>query len=175
MGKNVRSGILELCARIALFQAFGKSIDWGDDYRGSGGPLHLETPDCDNPLFDAFFQAGRQAGYPLTDDVNGFQQEGFGKFDRTTFRGRRFNAARAYLHPVLERSNLTVQCQVLVRRIILKRKEPLGLKSLKEGRQESFVARKLSVVEELLTSSVASTFGCWKSFSIGAFGYRCCT
>ena len=136
---------------LPYFKRLENRLIGGDDYRGSGGPLHLETPDCDNPLFDAFFQAGRQAGYPLTDDVNGFQQEGFGKFDRTTFRGRRFNAARAYLHPVLERSNLTVQCQVLVRRIILKRKEPLGLKSLKEGRQESFVVRKLSVVEELST------------------------
>ena len=54
----------------------------GDDYRGDSGPLHLETPDCDNPLFEAFFQAAEEAGYPRTDDVNGYQQEGFGRFDR---------------------------------------------------------------------------------------------
>ena len=53
--------------------------------------------------------AWQQAGYPVTDDVNGFQQEGFGRFDRTTYRGRRWNAARAYVHPVKNRRNLKVR------------------------------------------------------------------
>ena len=59
-----------------------------------------------NPLFGAFFEAVQQAGYPITDDVNGYQQEGFAKFDRNVRRGRRLSAARAYLHPVMHRKNL---------------------------------------------------------------------
>ena len=73
-------------------------------YRAVGGPQSLTTPKCDNPLFDAFFESVQEAGYTLTDDVNGYQQEGFSKFDATIYR-RRQSAARAYVHPVLNRKN----------------------------------------------------------------------
>jgi choline dehydrogenase len=106
----------------------------GDDYRGEDGPLHLETPECASPLFEAFFQAAEQAGYPRTEDVNGYQQEGFGRFDRTTWRGRRWNAARAYLHPVLSRPNLEVRCGVLVRRIVFEGTRAVGVEVLDRGR-----------------------------------------
>ena len=56
-------------------------------YRAVGGPQSPTTPKCDNPLFDAFFESVQEAGYPLTDDVNGYQQEGFSKFDATIYRG----------------------------------------------------------------------------------------
>jgi choline dehydrogenase len=69
-------------------------------WRGGDGPLYLETGPATNPLFKAFFDAAKQAGYPLTKDVNGFQQEGFGMFDRNIKNGRRWSASRAYLHPV---------------------------------------------------------------------------
>ena len=69
----------------------------------------LERGPADNPLFGAFFEAVQQAGYPLTDDVNGYRQEGFARFDRNIHRGRRLSAARAYLHPVMDRPNLTVR------------------------------------------------------------------
>ncbi len=59
----------------------------------------LERGPAENPLFGAFFEAAQQAGYPLTDDVNGYRQEGFSRFDRNIHRGRRLSAARAYLHP----------------------------------------------------------------------------
>jgi choline dehydrogenase len=108
----------------------------GDDYRGQGGPLNLETPQCDNPLFDAFFQSAAQAGYPLTDDVNGYQQEGFGKFDRTTLAGRRHNAARAYLHPVMDRPNLTVRTGVLVQKIVLEGTRAIGVEIEHGGQQQ---------------------------------------
>ena len=65
------------------------------------GPLVLERGPATNPLFGAFFEAVQQAGYPLTDDVNGFRQEGFAPFDRNIHNGRRLSAARAYLHPVM--------------------------------------------------------------------------
>src|SRR5688500_18269798 len=79
-----------------------------DQWRGGSGPLHLERGPATSPLFGAFFEAVQQAGYPLTDDVNGYRQEGFAKFDRNVKRGRRWSAARAYLHPVMNRKNLTV-------------------------------------------------------------------
>ena len=118
---------------LPYFKRLENRIIGGDDYRGEGGPLHLETPACENPLFDAFFQATQQAGYPFTEDVNGFQQEGFGKFDRTTFRGRRWNAARAYLHPVMDRPNLQVRCGALVRRIVFEGKRAVGVEISTKG------------------------------------------
>src|SRR6201997_2933588 len=77
-----------------------------DEWRGGDGPLVLERGPAEGPLFDAFFAAVQEAGYPLTDDVNGHRQEGFARFERTIHRGRRMSAARAYLHPVLGRPNL---------------------------------------------------------------------
>ncbi len=121
---------------LPYFKRLENRLIGGDDYRGSGGPLHLETPQCESPLFDAFFRATEEAGYPLTEDVNGYQQEGFGKFDRTTYRGRRFNAARAYLHPVMDRSNLTVRCHVLVRRIIFEGQRAVGVEISEKGQRK---------------------------------------
>src|ERR687895_22328 len=72
-----------------------------DDWRGGDGPLVLEQGPATNPLFGAFFEAVQQAGHPLTDDVNGYRQEGFARFDRNVHGGRRLSASRAYLHPVM--------------------------------------------------------------------------
>ncbi|MFE3999875.1 choline dehydrogenase [Nocardioides sp. YIM B13467] len=80
-----------------------------DQWRGGSGPLHLERGPASNPLFSAFFEAAQEAGYPLTDDVNGYRQEGFAPFDRNVKDGRRWSAARAYLHPVMNRPNLDVE------------------------------------------------------------------
>ena len=119
---------------LPYFKRIETRLVGGDEYRGSDGPLYLTTPDCDNPLFDAFFQSASQAGYPLTDDVNGYQQEGFGKFDRTTFRSRRFNAARAYLHPVMDRENLFVQCRSLVHRVVFEGNKAVGVEVSTSGK-----------------------------------------
>lgn len=86
-------------------------------HRGKSGPLFLERGPGVNPLFGALLAAAEQAGYPRTEDVNGFQQEGFALFDRNIRGGRRFSAARAYLHPVRHRPNLTVHTQILTHRI----------------------------------------------------------
>ena len=94
------------------------AADGADQFRGHSGPLELERGPATNPLFGAFFEAVQQAGYPITDDVNGFQQEGFAKFDRNVRRGRRLSAARAYLHPVMHRKNLTVTTRALVHRVL---------------------------------------------------------
>jgi choline dehydrogenase len=71
------------------------AADASDPMRGHDGPLVLERGPARNPLFTAFFEAVQQAGYPLTDDVNGYRQEGFAKFDRNIRKGRRLSAARA--------------------------------------------------------------------------------
>jgi choline dehydrogenase len=105
-----------------------------DAYQGAAGPLYLTTPDCANPLFDAFFSAVREAGYPVTSDVNGRQQEGFGKFDRTTYRGRRWNAARAYVHPVKNRRNLKIKCKAAATRILFQGKRAVGVEYVRGNR-----------------------------------------
>jgi choline dehydrogenase len=112
---------------LPYFKRFECRLAGADAYQGAVGPLYLTTPECDNPLFDAFFAAVQQAGYPLTTDVNGFQQEGFGRFDRTTYRGRRWNAARAYVHPVKHRRNLTVKCRAMATRILFKGRRAVGV------------------------------------------------
>ena len=88
-----------------------------DEWRGGDGPLVLEQGPATNPLFGAFFQSVQEAGYPLTEDVNGYRQEVFAKFDRNVHRGRRLSAARAYLHPVMGRPNLDVVTHAPVTRI----------------------------------------------------------
>jgi len=99
----------------------------GDLYRGSLGPLHVATGACRNPLHQAFIEAGRQAGYPVTADMNGFQQEGFGAMDRTTRRGRRWSTAKAYLRPALRRPNLTLRTGALTTRVRLDGTRAVGV------------------------------------------------
>jgi choline dehydrogenase len=96
-------------------------------FRGHDGPLVLERGPVANPLFSAFFEAVQQAGYPLTDDVNGYRQEGFAAFDRNLRRGRRLSAARAYLHPVLGRPNLEVRTRAMVNRVLFDGKRAVGV------------------------------------------------
>ena len=112
---------------LPYFRRLEHRLSGADEYHGDSGPLYLTTPTCNNPLFDAFFSAAQEAGYPLTDDVNGFMQEGFSSFDRTTYRGRRWSAARAYYHPVRQRPNLTVTCRALTTRILFEGRRAVGV------------------------------------------------
>jgi choline dehydrogenase len=98
-----------------------------DPFRGHSGPLVLERGPASNPLFEAFFTAGEQAGYPRTSDVNGYRQEGFAQFDRNISRGRRLSAARAYLHPVMHRPNLEVLTRTFVNRVIFEGNRATGV------------------------------------------------
>jgi choline dehydrogenase len=98
-----------------------------DQFRGHDGPLALERGPATNPLFQAFFEAGVQAGYSRTDDVNGYRQEGFAKFDRNIRRGRRLSAARAYLHPVMKRPNLDVITRAFVSKVLFEGKRAVGV------------------------------------------------
>jgi choline dehydrogenase len=100
-----------------------------NDFRGADGPLILERGPATSPLFQAFFEAVQQAGYPLTEDVNGFRQEGFGPFDRNINRGRRWSAARAYLHPVRNRPNLEVRTHTFVSKVLFDGKRAIGVEA----------------------------------------------
>ncbi|MEP3054686.1 choline dehydrogenase [Ascidiaceihabitans sp.] len=75
------------------------------EWRGTDGPLHVTRGPRENPLFKAFVEAGKQAGYEATDDYNGQKQEGFGPMEQTVHKGRRWSAANAYLRPALKREN----------------------------------------------------------------------
>jgi choline dehydrogenase len=119
---------------LPYFKKFETHLGDADEYHGKNGPLYLTTPECDNPLFGAFFEAVQQAGHPLTRDVNGYQQEGFGHFDATIYRGRRWNAARAYVHPVKRRENLTIKLHALATRILFDGTKAVGVEYLKGGK-----------------------------------------
>ncbi|MEX0709053.1 MAG: choline dehydrogenase, partial [Woeseia sp.] len=118
---------------LPYFRRMEHSLKGGDAYRGDEGPLYLTWPDCDGPLYDAFFEAVQQAGYPLTWDVNGYQQEGFSRFEATIYRGRRWNAARAYLHPLRDRSNLSVRLRAHATRLLFDGQRAVGVEFRQDG------------------------------------------
>lgn len=99
---------------LPYFKRMETCLAGADAWRGGSGPLLMERGPATSPLFGAFFEAVQQAGHPLTDDVNGYRQEGFAPFDRNVYRGRRLSAARAYLHPVKSRPNLRVETSAMV-------------------------------------------------------------
>ncbi len=100
----------------------------GDTYHGGDGPLFVSRPDMSvSPLCKAFIDAGVEAGYPYTPDVNGRQQEGFGAIDRTTRDGKRWSAARGYLSQALGRPNLTVVTGALTLSVLLEGRRATGV------------------------------------------------
>ncbi|MDX6451767.1 MAG: choline dehydrogenase [Gaiellaceae bacterium] len=112
---------------LPYFKRMEKCLAGADEWRGGDGPLQLERGPADGPLFGAFFDAVEEAGYPLTSDVNGYRQEGFAKFDRNIRKGRRLSAARAYLHPVLNRPNLEVRTRTFVERVVFEGTRAIGV------------------------------------------------
>jgi len=93
---------------VPYFKRMETSHGGQTGWRGTDGPLHVTRGPRQNPLYHAFVEAGRQAGYPVTQDYNGEQQEGFGPMEQTVYRGRRWSAATAYLKPALKRSNVSL-------------------------------------------------------------------
>jgi choline dehydrogenase len=100
---------------LPYFKRMETCLAGADEWRGGSGPLILERGPVENP----FFGAAQEAGYELTQDVNGFKQEGFAAFDRNVSRGRRISASTAYLHPVMDRPNLTVLTRAHVTKVIM--------------------------------------------------------
>jgi choline dehydrogenase len=121
---------------LPYFRRMENSSKADGRHRGGDGPLRLTWPACDNPLFAAFFEAVQQAGYPLSDDVNGYRQEGFARFESTIHDGRRWSAAQAYLHPVRQRDNLDVVCKAQAGRVLLDGKRAVGIAYRYRGQRE---------------------------------------
>jgi choline dehydrogenase len=119
---------------LPYFKRMETCLAGADEWRGGSGPLLLERGPATNPLFGAFFAAAQEAGYPLTDDVNGYRQEGFAKFDRNVYRGRRYSAARAYLHPVMGRKNLDVHTLAFTTRVRFEGDRAVGVDYTRFGR-----------------------------------------
>ncbi len=125
-----------------------------DPYHGAGGPLAVQAPDLGRaPLAERFVAAALEAGYPASADPNGERQEGFGRVDRTTRRGRRCSAARAYLDPARHRPNLHILTGALVRRIVFDGDRAIGVEYSREGRSE----RAHATVEVILAAGAINT------------------
>ena len=108
--------------------------EFGEDlYRGGSGPLHVSRGKSENPLHEAWLAAGQEAGYPLTEDMNGYQQEGVGRMDMTTHKGMRWSAASAYLRPALKRPNLETKTGVIVTKVLLEGKKAVGVEIIDKG------------------------------------------
>ncbi|WGD28676.1 choline dehydrogenase [Ancylobacter sp. WKF20] len=116
--------------------------DGGDEYRGSDGPLATRYGTLENPLYRAFIEAAQQAGYPASDDVNGYQQEGFGRMDMTVKDGVRWSAANAYLKPAMKRPNLRVETHARVERILFEGRRAVGVQWSRGGKSHTLRAAR---------------------------------
>ncbi len=122
------------------------------DWRGSDGPLHISRGPRNNPLHAAFVEAGRQAGYPVTEDYNGHQQEGFGPMDMTVYKGRRWSAANAYLKPALKRESCDL-VKGLARKVVIENGRAVGVE-ISRGGQVQVIRANVEVI--LAASSLNS-------------------
>ena len=113
-----------------------------DAYRGDAGPLTTAHGRKSNPLYDAFIEAGRQAGYGVSADLNGERQEGFGALGMTVRNGVRSSTANAYLRPAMKRSNLRVVTHALATRIAFEGRRAVGVHYLSRGREQKARARR---------------------------------
>jgi choline dehydrogenase len=106
-----------------------------NDYRGGSGPLHVSRGTSGNLLHDVFIEAGRQAGHGVTEDVNGFRQEGVGPFEMTIHKGNRWSAASAYLRPALKErpERLSIKDSVLVHKVLFDGTRAIGVEVSQKG------------------------------------------
>ncbi|MFY0642524.1 MAG: choline dehydrogenase [Bermanella sp.] len=125
---------------------FKKAESWafgGDEYRGDTGPLATNNGNnMQNPLYTAFIEAGKQAGYDFTADYNGRQQEGFGPMHMTVKNGVRWSTSNAYLRPAMKRDNLTVMTHALVHKVLLENKRAIGVRVEQKGRVQDIIAKQ---------------------------------
>jgi choline dehydrogenase len=135
----------------------------GPEFRGVDGPLHVSRGRRKNPLFDAFIKAGEQAGYPVTQDYNGQQQEGFGPFEATIHKGRRWSAANAYLKPAMAGGNVHI-VRGFARRVVMEGKRAVGVEVdtragrqvIKAGREVIVAASSINTPKLLMLSGIGS-------------------
>ncbi|MBO9473614.1 choline dehydrogenase [Shimia sp. R10_1] len=138
--------VLPYFKRMETWHESGQGGD--PDWRGVNGPLHISRGPRNNPLHAAFVEAGRQAGYPVTDDYNGQQQEGFGPMDMTVYKGQRWSAANAYLKPALKRENCDL-VRGLARKVVMEHGRAVGVEIERGGKVEVIRAN----IEVILAAS----------------------
>jgi choline dehydrogenase len=127
---------------LPYFRKAERRADGGDAYRGDSGPLRTRYGRLGNPLYKAFIDAAVEAGYPLTSDINGFQQEGFGRLDMTVHEGRRWSAADAYLKPAMERPNLSVRTRSLATQVLFQGRRAAGVRYRRDGIERIALAER---------------------------------
>ena len=133
---------------------FKRMENWhggASEWRGDAGPLHVSRGKRANPLFTAFVEAGRQAGYGVTDDYNGARQEGFGPMEATIWRGLRWSAAFAYLRPAKRLGARVLRADA--RRVVMEGRRAVGVEVRRRGRIETVRARR----EVILAASAINT------------------
>lgn len=119
------------------------AADPDDPRRGHDGPLKLTRGPATSPLFQAFFRSVQEAGYNLTNDVNGYRQEGFAPFDRDIHKGKRLSAARTYLYPVKDRDNLEVRTRAFTTKVLFEGTKAVGVEYEWKGRKRRVTADKV--------------------------------
>jgi choline dehydrogenase len=132
---------------LPYFKRAERREEGGDRYRGDSGRLRTRYGSVSNPLHAAWLKAAAEAGYPRSADVNGFQQEGFGRMDMTVGGGRRSSAANAYLKPAMRRPNLKVMTHALATRIVFDGTRAVALEYSRGG-----VQHRVNVARELIVS-----------------------
>jgi choline dehydrogenase len=147
---------------LPYFKRMENSHGGQQGWRGTEGPLHVQRGPVKNPLFRAFIEAGRQAGFEVTEDYNGEKQEGFGLMEQTIHQGRRWSAANAYLKPALKRPNVNlVRC--FARRVIIENGRATGVEIERAGAIEVVKANREVIVS-------ASSFNSPKLLMLSGIG-----
>ncbi|XP_077308186.1 choline dehydrogenase, mitochondrial [Lithobates pipiens] len=113
-----------------------------DDYRGGNGPLHVSRGKTNHCLHNIFIEAAKQAGYPFTEDMNGYQQEGIGWMDMTIYKGQRWSTASAYLRPAMSRPNVSVKEKTLVTKVLFQGLQATGVEYVQNGHKKKAFANK---------------------------------
>lgn len=130
---------------LPYFKRMENSHGGEEGWRGTDGPLHVQRGSRRNPLFQAFVEAGKQAGFEVTDDYNGSKQEGFGAMEQTIYQGRRWSAANAYLKPALKRQNVQL-IRGLARRIVIENQRATGVEIQTGKKIQTIRARREVIV-----------------------------
>ena len=131
---------------LPYFKRMENSHGGEEGWRGTDGPMHVKRGRRLNPLYQAFVEAGREAGYPVTPDYNGHQQEGFGPMEMTVHNGFRWSAANAYLRPALRRGNVKLVTRAYAHRVILEGKRAAGVEYDVGGEVDDGKARREVIV-----------------------------
>lgn len=138
---------------LPYFKRFERRDGQANAFRSTDGNVGVKVQQDLNPLNEAFLLAGEQAGFALTDDVNGFQQEGFSRFEMSVENGYRSSSARAYLHTQAPRKNLTILKKARVNRVLIEKQQAVGVEYIHQGQVKNVRCHR----EVILSAGVFGT------------------